>query len=184
MDVRPWLHDANPAAEAIAEVTAYCDFKRRIAERLQPRSILEIGVGSGHAAAAFLTACPSARYVGLDADNGQHGGIVGRYRQAEQVLRRCFPEAEIEVHQWDTQRDPPSPDRLGRFALVHVDGDHTEQGCYRDLLSACQLAPLVLVDDFLHLEEVQRAVLTFLLDTQHPAEFHRSFRGDVLILLR
>ena len=44
----------------------YACFKYAVAAVLQPRSICEIGVGSGVAGLAFLRACPRARYLGID----------------------------------------------------------------------------------------------------------------------
>jgi len=150
--------------------------KHAIALELQPGSILEIGVRAGYSALAFLSACPKARYVGLDAENGRHGGQGGPWTPWAKGLLEPY-SAEIAVV--DTQEsdsltrlwarrtaDFPLPIQVlvfGPFDLIHVDGDHSEAGCLHDLrLSLPALAQdgAILVDD-MNLGGVRRAVDRF-----------------------
>jgi hypothetical protein len=150
--------------------------KHDIAARLRPRRIAEIGVRAGYAAFAFLSALPRAQYVGLDADLPAHGGIPGFFGHARTVLDGF--DATL-VHA-DTRRFDALP---GRFDLVHVDGDHSYDGCLHDLALAARAAPHVLVDDYDSLPEVRQACHAFL--AAHPgtrAEYiDDGLRGNLLI---
>lgn len=120
----------------------YACFKHAVAAVLKPRSICEIGVGGAVAALAFLRACPTARYVGIDdeTDSRLFGfDFVGRARQ---LLAKY--DARIEVV--DTHHLTRLPG--GPFDLVHVDGGHLWEDAFRDTLLAWESgAKWVLVDD-------------------------------------
>jgi predicted O-methyltransferase YrrM len=164
--------------------------KYQVARAVRPRSVLEIGVGAGHAAAAFLAACPRARYVGLDLDERSREGVCGSLADVAAVLRGRFPLAQVCVHPWDTIREETGP-RLRRwygptFDLAHVDGDRTEEGCLSDLALAAGLVRpggCLLVADCDRLPEVRAAVERFLQGTGHPALALPSPHGDLLIQL-
>ena len=111
----------------------YACFKFAVAKVLQPGRIVEIGVGSGIAARAFLEACPTAGYHGID-DGGM--GYLDMVRQKLAPFR-----AEITV------ADSGQVETLPECDLVHVDGDHCFDYAYGDTLKALRAARWVLVDD-------------------------------------
>ena len=113
-----------------------------IAAGLQPRSILEVGVRYGYSAAAFLDACPSARYVGIDIDNDAYGGVAGALDFATKLLQPY--DAEIVIA--DTQEMTRFPG--GRYDLIHVDGQQDGDGSFHDLELAVAQANYVLVDGY------------------------------------
>ena len=154
--------------------------KHEIALELRPGSILEIGVRAGYSALAFLSACPGARYLGLDAENGQHGGAGGPWTPWAVELLRPY-DAEVIVA--DTQA-LASLSQHGLFDLAHVDADHTEAGCSHDLdLAFGVLAPggAVLVDDYHFLGGVRRAVDEFALARGVALEVRNSSRGEAIL---
>ena len=164
----------------------YCyDFKYRLAQLLQPASILEFGVRAGYSAAAFLSACPTASYIGVDADNGQDGGIIGFTDWAAQMLPSKFPNARIAVYKANTQQPLFSLSlslSLPAVDLFHVDADHSYAGCLCDLEHAEQIgAKWILVDDITFLPEVARAAEAFLAKRRYGHVLFPSFRGDLLI---
>lgn len=193
--IDPYLKPGDPFASeprnTLAAIRRGYAFKYHAAALIQaqqerPLSILEIGVRAGYSAAAFLAASPAAVYVGLDADNAEHGGERGYSDWARLMLCEKFPDASIDIRRCDTRRDPwPVPPGRGeasrRFDLVHVDGDHSETGCLDDLTRAMHLARWILVDDLDHLPDVLRATAQFLFHQR--CEFIRcaTFRGDCLI---
>ena len=64
-----WLeHVWNPKdwLKLNEEQYLYYESKYRIAADIKPASIVEIGVRYGYSAAAFLLACPQAKYMGFD----------------------------------------------------------------------------------------------------------------------
>lgn len=156
--------------------------KHAIALELQPKSILEIGVRAGYSALAFLNACPKARYLGLDAENGQHGGAGGPWTPWAVELLKPYDAKVIVV---DTQT-LASLSQHGQFDLVHVDGDHTKTGCSHDLgLAFGVLAPggAVLVDDYHFLGDVRHAVDEFSRTHGMALEIRDSPRGEAILRL-
>jgi predicted O-methyltransferase YrrM len=124
--------------------------KYRLALRLRPRSLCEIGVRAGYSAFAFLWACPECFVLGIDNDSETHGGVAGLVRHAQSILAgRLFA-----LMLGDSQRLERLP---GSFELVHVDGDHSYAGTRHDLELAWQASAAILVDDYHAISEVRRA---------------------------
>jgi len=156
--------------------------KHAIALELNPRLILEIGVRAGYSALAFLSACPGATYLGLDAENGKHGGAGGPWTPWAVELLKPYDAKVVVI---DTQT-LTSLSQHGRFDLVHVDGDHTTAGCLHDMaLAFGVLAPggAVLVDDYNFLGDVRRAVDEFARTNGMALEIRDSPRGEAILRL-
>lgn len=161
-------------------VENYYLFKYSVALLVDPQSILEIGVRAGYSAAAFLSACPTILYYGVDADNGMYGGLKGCYLWAVRTLPKQFPEAKIQISILDTQEQEPE----GKgFGLAHIDGDHSYKGCLHDLRLVQRLqCKWALVDDITHhADTVGLAVKHFLAETGLPHLYFDTWRGDCLI---
>ncbi len=169
----PWVQAAPQEVEQIY------DEKFRIANLLRPRSLLEIGVRAGYTAAMFLEA-GARRYIGLDATD-TWGGTVGAVDFARQHLPEAFPEAQVEIHHVDTQTVATLAP-YGPVELVHVDGDHSLNGCLHDLELALTVEPSwILVDDILHHPESCR-IAAECFATRHRLRhlFLPTRRGDML----
>jgi predicted O-methyltransferase YrrM len=125
-------------------LNGYMHVKYGIADALRPKSICEIGVSSGISALAFLTACPKARYVGID----------NRYEEDMRGVRLVDRAMEL-LHDYDAiflLEDSQVLKALphGPFDLVHVDGDHSREACCHDVMLAWNaLTPdgWIVVDD-------------------------------------
>jgi len=159
---------------------AYYGAKYEVAQRLQPKLIVEIGVRAGYGAFAMLSACPDARYIGIDADNGTHGWTQGALRHATKILAK-FGDRSIWIN--DSQEMDRLPENID---LLHIDGDHSSEGCYSDLCLADRSGVRwVLVDDYLSLREVREAVDKFALDTGREGfeVIDDGHRGHALIEL-
>jgi len=189
-DVTPYLKPDDPFIGSIPheQIQAYYDLKYRIAQIVNPKSILEIGVRAGYSAAAFIAASdPNVKYVGLDFDNSdidiqnRHGGYPNYSRWASESLKTHFPGALIEIIQIDTQVEPIELD--GAFDFVHVDGDHSYEGCYHDLNQVEKYAKWILVDDYLQIEDVRNAVNRWLSEKKYESVYLPSLRGEKLISL-
>lgn len=157
--------------------------KYDIALELNPQSILEIGVRAGYSAFSFLSACPTARYMGLDAENGKHGGQGGPWIPwAVEILKPYNAKVQIA----DTQK-LRSLHPYGSFSFIHVDGDHTAPGCMHDLRMAFDvLLPggAILVDDYKYIKSVKNAVDDFVSVYGIEMELRDSPRGEAILRRR
>jgi hypothetical protein len=181
-DIVPYFHpeDAWPRAEGHDILRAIYKAKHHVAGYLSPKTIVEVGVRAGYSAAAFLAACPTARYYGIDADVPAHGGIPGFTAWAQRTLPERFPEAAIQIQIKNSLSEswalPFKPD------FIHIDGDHTEAGCYQDLMTAYSYSPdWILVDDYTFLADVRRGVDRFLAEVSPRHIILPTIRGDVII---
>ena len=181
---RWWVADPFRPTE---EARRYYETKHRIAERLQPRSIVEIGVRAGYSAYAFLHACPKAYFLGID------WGIKGAFDEANRnEVAFCSNNVERLMSEFPSFRmiwnnshhlgGIPAAPGGGVYEFAHVDADHSYEGCTADL-KLTKDCKWVLVDDFDVGPEVRGACRDWLL--AHPelkAEYiPDGFRGQLLI---
>lgn len=109
-----------------------------IAERMQPRVYLEIGVRRGWSLMQVAAASPNTRIIGVDMWKDGYGGNDNPgpdFVRAE--MARIVPEfrGELELISGDSHQVLPELlARLGKVDLVCVDGDHSIFGAMRDLL--------------------------------------------------
>ena len=155
----------------------YASFKAAVAEQLQPNSIIEIGVGVGVSALAFLYGAPNATYLGIDNDCESNRDFP--VKPSEFVKKLLGDRGRIEV------RDSTTIDRLPQVDLVHVDGAHDYDSCYLDVLLAWRSnARWILVDDAR--DSVVAAATMDALRFKSPgsvdwAYFEDTWTGNILI---
>lgn len=172
-----WLPDDSYAPSGGA--VAWLQSKHEVAHRIRPAFIAEIGVRAGYSAFAMLSACPDARFLGIDAGDARYGDGRRFRRHAAGLLRR-FPNVDLRHEDSHTiERLPEGID------LLHVDGDHSYHGCLADLdLALRSGVKWMLVDDVDYLTDVDRAVRKWIarhgLATEHIRDGHR---GSALIHL-
>jgi len=174
---RWWVGDPfRPTEDALR----YYEIKHAIAHRLQPKSICEIGVRAGYSAYAFLSAVPTAEYLGID--QGTEGAADPLEASAclinlDKILQE-FASAQVLWRNSRQLRHLP-----GAYEFVYVDADHTYPGCTHDLGLAQQTARWILVDDFDVGPEVRAACRDFLLaNPLWMAEYiPDGFRGNLLL---
>jgi predicted O-methyltransferase YrrM len=179
-DIYKYVHPDDFFPNADPKFSEIYQSKYHIAGLLRPKSILEIGVRAGYSAAAFLSACPDATYTGLDADITAHGGVVGYMYFAEEMLKKNFPNNKITIMKHNTQQNDIPFSK--KFDLIHIDGDHSEEGALKDLYNCWRLNPkYILIDDVDFIPEVKIAVYGFLKKMNYE-NIHIPFgRGDVII---
>lgn len=155
--VSAWYADDNYQPEEW--VRRWLKTKHDVARELKPSSILEIGVRAGYSAFAMLWAVADARYLGIDAYyDWDWPGNAGALGHAQQLLSQ-FENVTI----WHADSHALKTVEGGPWDLVHLDGDHSLQGCLQDLLLAeCSGAQFVLVDDTRDPNPVRAAVELYL----------------------
>ena len=176
--------DPTATPERIAQYKNYYPIKYDICKSQNPKRIAEIGVRAGYSAWTFLQACPTAKYIGFDANNGKHGGRGGEDGSFFAWTHKILAEYDYELIQLDTQTVKSL--NIEPVDFIHVDGDHTEQGVQHDLNLAFRVINkdgLILVDDYHFLKSVQTGVNTWLIANAKRIRFKfmQSLRGEVLI---
>lgn len=130
-----------------------------LARYLAPRSILEIGTRFGYSLVPLTRGALAAgarrlQVLSIDMESYDNAFPCGSQEVARRNFEACIgplcaqSEVEVDFVVGDSHavRLPPE----WRFDLVHVDGDHSEEGAYRDIVDAFALlrpGGVMLVDD-------------------------------------
>ncbi len=146
-DFRNYAHPADPLSNLFDEWVPYYRLKYAIAKALRAESILEIGVGFGYSAMAFLTAVPEAKFTGI----GLNGENFAGQRDAREWAKRVTSgyDAKFLVADMQTLRLSPG----GRYDLIYVDGQQDGTGTFHDLRRAIAQVRGVLLDRYFRTRE-------------------------------
>lgn len=129
-----------------------------IAKRVQPKSILEIGVYLGYSMLSMLHGWNGVSEIYL-IDNESEGAVLS---QTADLIESYHPNVKIEPFFIDTQVDTFAPNFLslieGVADIVHIDGNHTHRGVENDLEKFGFLAEKCIICDDTGNYEVQRPV--------------------------
>ena len=125
--------------------TGYACFKRRVAEVLQPKVIVEIGIGCGIGALAMMDGAPiSTEYIGIDNDEAD-------FPVTPKIRPSGFVAAQLSARGYRHRiivADSRMLTSLPRADLVHVDGDHSREAARHDTCLAWESgAAWILIDD-------------------------------------
>jgi cyclopropane fatty-acyl-phospholipid synthase-like methyltransferase len=177
-DFRPIANPQDPLQHNFPAWVDYYRLKWAIARVLQPRTILEIGVRYGYSGHAFLDACPTAHYLGIDLDSEISGGVKGAIDWAKTILQP-FP-AEFLITNTQTLATFPGQ----TYDLIHVDGQQDGDGSFHDLTLACQQSRYILVDGYHWTSQNFLAVNDWLLENRDRLDWYAAipgYAGEMLI---
>jgi len=161
----------------------YINFKREVARAIQPRSILEIGIGMGVAALAFLEASPfGATYTGIDNDYEYEKKFSVRPTDyVRDLLGNAGYHTDIVVA--DSSALTELPARW--YDLAHIDGDHREPAVRHDVTLAWQAGSKWILCDDARDTEVVRGIFNALHDLNRGSVDWAYFpQGSGNILIR
>jgi len=153
--------------------------KHNLVKQLNPKIIVELGVRAGYAAQAFLLACPTAKYIGFDANNGIAGGASDK-RYTDFAKQQLASYDAIIYDNFDTQKHDKLPIEYADF--IHIDADHTTEGALHDLNICNQcidVNSVILVDDY-DMYTVSRAVTKYLDNNTHMSGIAISKKNYVI----
>lgn len=160
----------------------YYKTKHRVACFVKPKRICEIGVRAGYSAMAFLQAGYTTEYVGIDYDQGTHGGVIGYANYAKKNISSMGVDCNVYLGV-DSQTLRVLPD--GMYDLLHIDGDHTYYGTYHDIDLGMLSARWILIDDIDFMPTtVGYATFDAIYNykvTECYYVYDRHYRGNVLI---
>jgi predicted O-methyltransferase YrrM len=162
-------------------VKDYYNFYYSYAQSWKPKSVLEIGVRLGYSAIALVSGAGEAleKYIGIDAEID----ILDSLELTKTVLSE-HTEAQIRLIKCNTQNDD-LPTDLGRFDLIHIDADHSFNGCLNDLLWSLSLADVgtrIIIDDNLYAPVRSAVELVAKMYASHiKIKYITNWRGHALI---
>jgi len=162
-----------------------------ICKEFNPKNIVEIGVRYGYSAYAYLTACPEAHYQGFDLTTGNRrsGGVRSTDTQpyVKELLASNFPKAKVDLFYKNSQLCTLLKKFDEPIDFFHVDGNHSINGCFHDLVLALYTVEeggVILVDDQTnHL--VRRGTDLFCEIFQYnlkSIDFRDTQKGDCIII--
>lgn len=127
----------------------------KVFHALRPYSFLEIGTYLGYGIAALVASKTPAKQVHW-VDSEEY--LEGSNDLAFDNVKSLTPNSEIEFGWWETKEEVPQ----FNYSLIHVDGDHSYDGCYRDLVWAFGRRAKTLIGHDIFLEsDIRRAVVDF-----------------------
>ena len=129
-----------------------------LADRLQPKTYLEIGVRTGCSLVPVLHNSEIQEVVAIDMWEGSYAGIPNTKEYAEEQINtykaRTNKQFRLDTIQGDSHRHLKGFITSGKkFDLITVDGDHTEDGAWEDLEDAAKLLAnrgAIVFDDIIH----------------------------------
>jgi predicted O-methyltransferase YrrM len=175
-------NDPTASPERIEQYKEYYKVKYNICKEANPQVIAEIGVRAGYSAWAFLQACPNAKYIGIDADNGTHGGSGGEDGSFNNWARKILEPYQCEFLKIDTQKTDDL--NVHNVDMFHVDGDHTVEGVQHDLdlaLKSLNDGGIIIVDDIDYIPSVKEGTHKWINKTQLKFKYIKSLRGEYVI---
>lgn len=180
--------DPTATKKRIEEYKGYYKIKYDICKKQNPKKIVEIGVRAGYSAWTFLQACPEAKYIGIDANNGTHGGAGGEDGRYFEWTRNILSKYNFELIELDTQLVDIIVN-IQDVDFFHVDGDHTTQGVQHDLdlaFNSINDSGLILIDDITYLDTVRKGVEIWIkkMGNNITIEYMPSLRGEMLVRKR
>jgi predicted O-methyltransferase YrrM len=183
------IYPKDPTAnkKRIQQYKDYYKIKYQLCKEQNPKLIVEIGVRAGYSAWTFLQACPNAKYIGIDANNGKHGGQGGKDGSFFKWARRILADYDAELIEIDTQKTDKL--KIKNVDFFHVDGDHTSRGVQHDLDLAYNCLSengMILVDDITYIADVRDGVYKWLdkMASEVTSKFVKSLRGEMIIKKR
>lgn len=174
--------DPTASPQRVEQYKEYYKIKYKICKEFNPCVIAEIGVRAGYSAWSFLQACPTAKYIGIDADNGKHGGFGGEDGTFSKWAKKILEPYQCQFLKIDTQKT----DNLGitNVDMFHIDGDHTAEGVQHDLdlaFTSLNDNGVIVVDDIDYIPPVKEGVSKWLSKTQLEFKYIESLRGEFII---
>lgn len=128
---------------------------RGLIQRYEPKSYLEIGVSDGSSLGCVVSADVNkniSRIALCDTWGGEYGGTNrGGHGHIDRNLRDAGYNGTVEFYDGNSQKTVPTIP--GKFDLILVDGDHSEDGCRIDMENTWPLlnnGGIMVIDDICH----------------------------------
>jgi 2-polyprenyl-3-methyl-5-hydroxy-6-metoxy-1,4-benzoquinol methylase len=171
----------DPLERNFSDWVHYYRLKFAISKAIRPSTILEIGVRYGYSAYSFLSACPNAKYTGIDNNSDTFGGVEKSIEWAKSKLCNFNVDFILE----DSQQIYELP--FCKYDLFHIDGQQDGGGTYKDLELAFHYSEWVLLDGYHWSSQNYLESNEFLLRHKELVEYSiniPSYAGELLIKIK
>jgi 2-polyprenyl-3-methyl-5-hydroxy-6-metoxy-1,4-benzoquinol methylase len=180
-DFRETAFPEDPLEHLFPDWISYYKLKWAVARVLQPKSILEIGVGYGYSALAFLNASPSARYMGIDFESPTFGATLEAINWARNACGQYHAEF---VTATSTKTEQVLQER---YDLIHIDGRQIGERTMHDLLLASRQAEYILVGGYFSSRHSFLSMSEFLYRYRDLLELYYvipGYTGELLVKMK
>jgi len=167
-------------------VDNYYDFLNSFSRDVEPTKVLEIGTRYSYAAVSFSYEVPSVKkYVGLDIEVYDQNSLE-KAKTNLSFFQSGKKEFTFSLKKIDTQK-MENLDFLDKetFDLIHVDGDHSTEGAYCDIINFWNVLNIgghMLIDDSIFYQNVIKdGIKKALKEIKEPSYEINSLRGTWVI---
>lgn len=179
--LRPFLANEDVDSD-FANSSDYYDWYAVYTKTWKPERVLEIGCRYGYSSLAMIWGSDSITDLAI-VDNGSYGvplsTAVATIQKGAGREVRIIP---LEVSSQELSR--VSFAEIDTFDLIHIDGDHSEEGLLHDLcICFPALSPdgVIVVDDVIYHPELLPVAHQFARDNGLGSELVPNFRGHLLL---
>jgi predicted O-methyltransferase YrrM len=130
---------------------------RQLAHGLRPSTYLEIGIRRGKSMAMVAGTCPDAAIYGFDLWMTPYGGAENPGPDfVRSEMLRLGHAGPLTLTSGDSRQTVPAFAAANpgvRFDLINVDGDHSDEGAWADLVTVAELVSpggYIVFDDLMH----------------------------------
>jgi hypothetical protein len=146
-------------------------FVREVVQKSNPKTILEIGFNAGHSSAIWLTET-EASIITVDPAKVKH-----TWDAAELLKRKYFDRFKfLNVGSQDPELYDYLVSENYQPDLVFVDGDHSAEGCKKDLILADKLSAKFIMIDNLEDGSLYNTVIEFCKEYNH---YQQVLEGEI-----
>ena len=180
-DFTKYAYEKDPLYHLFEAWKPYYNMKYHLCKFLAPTSILEIGVRYGYSAVAFMNAVPKAKYIGIDNESADPGGVLSAVEYARELLKEYNAEIIID----DTQLMDRFPGDV--YDLIHVDEQQNGDSTFHDLELALGQGRYILVDGYFWSNENMLAATYFMQKYKefiHYSTIIPGYAGELLIKVK
>lgn len=193
-DYREYVHPDDQWYRLYILPEFYEHFKAKyeLFKRYDKLLVAEIGVRWGYSLNAFCHANPNIEFHGFDLINGGHGGQyhVNTFPYIQSKINIKFPNIKLNLYHQNTQEMETLNNM--KFDYIHVDGDHSYNGCYHDMeiaFKSSNKGAIMHLDDYEHtnVPEVKQAIDAWVIANEDKILKHYSYpslRGEYIIELK
>lgn len=146
----------------------YYQFYAALGKLCRPATVLEVGVRLGYSLVAMLRGYPGiSRIYGLDNETG----VAGSQTWTIQNLAAAGYTGKMDFPTYDTDK-LPWPCWQERFALAHVDGNHSFQGTTQSVMAAWGM---LLPGGTLVVDDTEAPIVRAAVETARPCLAGRGY---------